>query len=94
MKTNLKTASAKPEMTGNPKTAIPVREKAVPAVARPIHRATKEEIQQRAYEKYCARQGGPGDAMHDWLEAEQELTVPKTVVETIAEGLISASRNP
>jgi hypothetical protein len=94
MKENLKIASPKPEMKRYPKTASPGREKADPVAPEPIHRATEEEIQRRAYDKYCARRGGAGDAMHDWLEAEQELSVPKTVAETIALGLISASRYP
>lgn len=32
-----------------------------------------EEIRVRAYGKYCARDGSPGDALSDWLEAEREL---------------------
>jgi hypothetical protein len=35
---------------------------------------TLEEIRQRAYQKYCARNGGPGDALADWLQAERELS--------------------
>lgn len=34
---------------------------------------TPEQIQARAYEIYKARQGGPGDAVSDWLQAEREL---------------------
>lgn len=94
VKANPKTVSPNPDMERNPKTAIPRREKADPVAAEPIHRATEEEIQRKAYEKYCARRGEPGDAMHDWLEAERELSAPKTVAETIALGLISASRHP
>lgn len=32
-----------------------------------------EQIRRRAYERYCARNGAPGDALQDWLEAEREL---------------------
>ena len=34
---------------------------------------TVEEIRRRAFEIYCARRGGPGDAASDWLEAERQL---------------------
>ena len=33
----------------------------------------REEIQRRAYDLYLARGGGEGDAVEDWLKAEQEL---------------------
>lgn len=35
--------------------------------------ATEDEIRKRAYEIYCARNGGPGNEMEDWLKAETEL---------------------
>ena len=35
---------------------------------------TADEIARRAYEIYLSRNGGPGDAIRDWLEAERELT--------------------
>ena len=34
---------------------------------------TEDEIRNRAYEIYCARNGGPGDELSDWLKAEAEL---------------------
>jgi hypothetical protein len=34
---------------------------------------TTDEIRCRAYDIYCARNGSSGDALSDWLEAEQEL---------------------
>lgn len=34
---------------------------------------TAEQIRQRAYELYLARNGGPGDAHSDWVEAERQL---------------------
>jgi len=34
---------------------------------------TEEEIRLRAYEIYCARNGGPGNEVEDWLLAETEL---------------------
>ena len=35
--------------------------------------ASQEEIRNRAYEFYCARNGAPGDETDDWLKAEAEL---------------------
>ncbi len=35
---------------------------------------SEEQIRARAYEIYCARNGGPGDAASDWQQAERELT--------------------
>jgi hypothetical protein len=35
--------------------------------------ATEEQIRRRAYELYLARGGKPGDALRDWLQAENEL---------------------
>lgn len=34
---------------------------------------TRELIQARAYEIYLARNGGEGDALSDWLQAEREI---------------------
>ena len=34
---------------------------------------TEEEIRNRAYEIYCARNGAAGDELGDWLKAESEL---------------------
>jgi len=34
---------------------------------------TEEEIRNRAYEIYCARNGTGGDELGDWLKAETEL---------------------
>ena len=33
----------------------------------------REDIERRAYERYLARGGADGDALEDWLQAEQEL---------------------
>lgn len=33
----------------------------------------EEQIRNRAYELYLARNGGPGSALEDWLRAEAEL---------------------
>ncbi len=33
----------------------------------------EDEIRKRAYEIYCARNGGPGSEVDDWLKAETEL---------------------
>jgi ribose 5-phosphate isomerase len=34
---------------------------------------TPEQVRQRAYEIYASRNGGPGDEIQDWLQAEREL---------------------
>ena len=34
---------------------------------------TEDEIRKRAYEIYCARNGGHGSEVDDWLKAEIEL---------------------
>lgn len=34
---------------------------------------TDDQIRQRAYEIFLARNGGPGDASSDWAQAEREL---------------------
>lgn len=43
------------------------------APPRSVHVPTVEQIRVRAYEKYCARNGAPGNPIVDWLEAEREL---------------------
>lgn len=35
--------------------------------------ATRERIEARAFEIYLARNGGQGDALSDWLQAEREI---------------------
>ena len=35
--------------------------------------STIEQIRKRAYELYTFRDGGAGDAVGDWLEAEREV---------------------
>jgi hypothetical protein len=35
---------------------------------------TEEQIRARAFEIFQRRNGGPGDAHADWLQAERELT--------------------
>lgn len=35
---------------------------------------TEEQIRARAFEIFQRRNGGPGDARADWLQAERELT--------------------
>jgi hypothetical protein len=34
---------------------------------------TPEQIQMRAYEIYLERDGAPGNALEDWIQAEREL---------------------
>ncbi len=45
------------------------KKEAKPLIAQP----TEDEIRTRAYEIYCARNGGPGSELEDWLKAEAEL---------------------
>ena len=33
-----------------------------------------ERVQLRAFQNYCARNGEPGDAVGDWIEAERQLS--------------------
>ena len=40
---------------------------------RSVRVTTREDIRQRAYDIYLSRNGGPGDALNDWLQAEREL---------------------
>lgn len=44
-----------------------------PTQARPGYEPTEEEIRQRAYEIYLARDERPGNEIEDWLNAEAEL---------------------
>lgn len=58
-----------------PNNAIPVTAPAVTAVAglQAGSEPTADQIRCRAYCIYCARNGGPGDDLSDWLSAEREL---------------------
>jgi hypothetical protein len=44
-----------------------------PAAAAPVS-ISRDEIERRAFEFYCARGGTHGHALEDWLQAERELT--------------------
>ena len=46
------------------------RSKAIPS---------EEQIQARAFEIYLRRNGAPGDAQSDWLQAERELAEELTL---------------
>lgn len=39
-----------------------------------VARSRTDQIRQRAYQLFLARNGGPGDATSDWLRAEREIT--------------------
>ncbi len=43
---------------------------------------TEDEIRQRAYEIYLGRNGAPGNAEVDWLQAEVELRARKARAHT------------
>jgi len=59
----------------------PPENKTQPLLPRVASRSTSvptlEQIRARAYQKYCARDGVPGDQIADWLEAERELRCAK-----------------
>ncbi len=40
---------------------------------------SEDQIRIRAYEIYIARNGGPGNEIEDWLQAEKELSVATTI---------------
>lgn len=42
---------------------------------------TRAEIERRAYDIYLARNGAPGNAESDWLEAEMALRAGKAAAE-------------
>jgi Protein of unknown function (DUF2934) len=42
---------------------------------------TEDEIRERTYEIYCARNGDLGDELGDWLKAEAELKVEDETTE-------------
>lgn len=48
------------------------------AVMAEATRPTDEQIRSRAYEKFRNRNGEPGDAVTDWLQAERELVAERT----------------
>lgn len=52
---------------------------------------TEERIRQRAYEIYCSRSGGDGDALEDWLAAEREVRSGGTAPESHASILLESS---
>ena len=45
-----------------------------------------ERIRQRAYEIYCSRNGGDGNAMDDWLTAEREVRLGRNAANTEGHG--------
>jgi hypothetical protein len=51
----------------------PAKAKLLESAAAPAVRPTYDEIARRAYEISLERNGGPGDALSDWLQAEREL---------------------
>lgn len=57
-------------------TEAPKKSRKVPEAAKP----TYEDIALRAYHIYLERGCTPGDPMQDWLQAEQELVVPRKKV--------------
>jgi hypothetical protein len=42
-----------------------------------------ERIRLRAYEIYQARNGAPGDALGDWVQAEREFMAPQITADRI-----------
>jgi hypothetical protein len=59
-----------------------VRElEAADAVELPNRGPTEDEIRQRAHEIYLSRDGAPGSAELDWLQAETELRARKSAAD-------------
>jgi hypothetical protein len=52
--------------------AVPTPRTCTAAKSAPLT-PSDEEIRRRAYEIFLARNGGPGDALDDWIRAEREL---------------------
>jgi len=44
----------------------------------------EDQIRVRAYEIYLERNGGSGDPIEDWLQAEAELNTPKLAMAQVA----------
>lgn len=57
--------------TANRRNGTSARQLAPKATA--IVEAKPHLIRRRAYEIFLARNGGPGDSVSDWIQAEQEL---------------------
>lgn len=51
----------------------PARTQGRPIAEETIIEITPDRIRLRAYEIYQSRNGGPGDALADWVQAEREL---------------------
>ncbi len=58
------TANVMPKVTTPPKSISKTCSMTMP---------TEDQIRARAYEIFLRRNGGPGDAHSDWLQAEREL---------------------
>jgi hypothetical protein len=72
-KTTRKTTAKKPTPARTTSTARkPTARKTVTkSAAKSV--PTQEQIRERAFEIYLRRNGGPGDAHSDWVQAEREL---------------------
>ncbi len=44
---------------------------------------TQEEIRERAYSLYLARNGATGSALEDWLKAEEELKARRSILPAV-----------
>jgi hypothetical protein len=79
-KTTKKTPARKPPRAGaanaktaTTKTATTARNRSV-RKTRVLAAPTDDQIRERAFQIYLARNGAPGDPTSDWLEAERQLT--------------------
>ena len=63
---------AKPATGTRPRRRTKTPPPAEPTIQQ-MQSATADEIARRAYEISLERNGRPGDALSDWLQAEQEL---------------------
>lgn len=50
--------------------------------ARAVRDGASEEIEKRAYQRYCDRGCAPGRELEDWIAAERELLAEHTRGET------------
>jgi hypothetical protein len=69
------TRNITPRATGTA-VATPVRTTPAPATGRAPTVVTEQQIRERAYQIYLARNGRPGDPAADWAQAERELRGP------------------
>jgi len=66
LRTAARVQTSRPPLAGEPKTEL-------------THKATRDQIERRAYEIYVSRGGVHGRDLEDWLQAEREVTTMRAV---------------